>query len=267
MTSFRSRLAAGETQIGFCAMYPAPGVIERVGGDWDFVWIDAQHGELGYNDQLALVRACNFVGIAPIVRVPWLDPASIGQALDMAADGVIVPCIDTVEQARLAVDAAKFPPLGRRSYGGRRPIDLHGRTYADNANTEQLLILQIESPAAFEAAADIAAIPGVDGLMLGPDDMLLRRGVSMTTPRSPENLAADMRGIAEAARKHGKFLIGIGFDETMIKLNADLGVQMIVSGGDVPFLANSSKAASGLARTVLGKAKAASSEPASKGPY
>jgi 4-hydroxy-2-oxoheptanedioate aldolase len=252
MSSFRDRLAAGETQIGFCSMYPAPGILERVGGDWDFVWIDAQHGELDYTDQLALVRACNLVGAAPIVRVPWLEAGSIGRALDMAAAGVIVPCIDSVAEARAAVDAAKFPPLGRRSYGGRRPIDLVGRTYSDRANVESLLFLQIESPRALDVAAEIAALDGVDGLMLGPDDMLLR-GVAMTTPRTPETLAADMRGVAEAARKHGKLVIGIGFDDVMIRLNVELGVQMIVSGGDVPFLAGGSKAASGLARKLLGQ--------------
>jgi 2-keto-3-deoxy-L-rhamnonate aldolase RhmA len=110
------------------------------------------------------------------VRVAGHEAGPIGLALDMGATGVIVPCVDTAEQARALVTAAKFPPLGNRSYGGRRPIDLHGRMYAHTANEDTLLLLQIESPLAITNAEQIAAIPGVDGLFLGPDDIMFRRG-------------------------------------------------------------------------------------------
>lgn len=248
MSSLLEKLSAGQVQIGVCAMYPSPGAIERIGGDWDFVWVDGQHGELDYNDMLAHVRACEIAGTAALVRIPWLEAGIIGKVLDANACGVIVPCIDSVEEAKLAVAAAKFPPLGRRSYGGRRVIDLKGRSYSDTANKDQLLIVQIESPAAVEAAADIAAIDGVDALMIGPDDLTLRRGGSMTGPRDAKIFGADVRAIADAAAKHGKYALGVGVGEEMFKLHQESGYQMIVAGGDVPFLAMGSQKASSDAR-------------------
>ena len=127
-------------------MYPSPGALERIGGDWDWIWIDGQHGELGYQDALSLVRACDLIGRPAVVRVPGHEAGPIGKALDMGAAAVIVPCVDTPEQATIAVDAAKFPPLGKRSYGSRRNIDFQGRSYSDTANDDTLLIIQIESP-------------------------------------------------------------------------------------------------------------------------
>jgi 4-hydroxy-2-oxoheptanedioate aldolase len=156
-----------------------------------------------------------------------------------------------VEQAQNVVNAAKFPPLGKRSYGGRRPIDLQGRGYADTANQEILLVVQIESPEAIENADAIAALPGVDALMLGPDDVMLRRGFSMTTPRSAETLGNDMKAVADACKKHGKFATTVGVGKEMLELSAGMGFNLIVGGGDVAFLANTSKSASEEARANL----------------
>jgi 4-hydroxy-2-oxoheptanedioate aldolase len=232
-------------------MYPAPGVVERIGPDWDWIWIDGQHGELGYNDVLALVRACDLIQRPAVVRVPGHEFGSIGMALDTGAAGLIVPCVDTPDQARAVVDAAKFPPLGKRSYGGRRPIDRLGRVYSDSANTDVLLVVQVESPQAIENANQIAAIPGVDALFLGPDDVLLRRGHSVNEKRSEAILGKDMRAVIEACHKHGKFSVMVAGDEEMLRLCAAMGFSMVVGGGDVPFLATSSKQASGKARAIL----------------
>lgn len=280
MSSFLERLAAGQTQIGMCNMYPSPGILERIGSDWDFIWIDGQHGQLDYNDMIAQVRACEHAGTASLVRIPWLEAGIIGKVLDTNASGVIVPCIDSVEEAKLAVAAAKFPPLGRRSYGGRRVIDIKGRGYSDTANKDQLLIVQIESPAAVKAAAAIAAIDGVDALMIGPDDLSLRRGRSMTAPRDVKALSIDIKAIAEAARKHGKMVMGVGIGEEMFKIHQDCGYQLIVAGGDVPFLVGGSQTASSDARkwtketiakpaakTKSDKSKSAGKAKGTQGPY
>jgi len=251
MSPFRAALATGKPQLGLSVMYPAPGIIERIGPDWDWIWIDAQHGELSYHDVLGLVCACDLVKRAAMVRVPGHEPGPIGLALDMAPAGVIVPCVDTPEQARAVVDAAKFPPLGKRSYGGRRPIDLLGRKYSDTANEDLLLIVQIESPQAIENAEAIAAVAGVDALFLGPDDIMLRRGYSMTTPRSRETLGRDMQAVITACRRHGKVGVMVGVGEEMLRLCVSMGFQMIVSGSDVMFLAAGSKQASDEARVIL----------------
>lgn len=245
----REKIQSGP-QLGLCVMYPSPGVIERIGSDWDWIWLDGQHGQIGYSEMLNLVRACDLIRRPALVRVPGHEPANIAMALDAGAAGVIVPCVDTLEQAQSVVNAAKFPPLGKRSYGGRRVIDFQGRGYSDDANDDLLLICQIESPEAIDNADAIAALPGVDALFLGPDDVLLRRGVSMTAPHSKESLGADMEAVMNACRKHGKIGVMVGHGE-MLPLCVQMGFSLVVSGGDVPFLANTSKRVSNEARELL----------------
>lgn len=232
-------------------MYPSVGGVERIGGDWDWIWIDAQHGELDYHDVLSLVRACDLVNRPAIVRVASHEDGGIGKALDTGAAGVIVPIVDTPEQALQLVQAAKFPPLGGRSYGGRRPIDRKGRGYSDTANTDILLIAQIETPEAVLNAEKIASIDGIDALFLGPDDLLLRRGLPMDAPRNRKTLGADLEKVVHACHSHGKIAITVGVSEEMLKLCAELGFDMIVAGSDVGFLATGSKDASSKARAHL----------------
>lgn len=255
MKAFRDELKNGP-KLGLCIMYPAPGVVERIGPDWDWIWVDGQHGELSYNDTLAIVRACDHAHRPAFVRVPGHEAGPVSLALDMGAAGVIVPCVDTVDQAKALVKAAKLPPLGNRSYGGRRPIDLHGRLYSDTANTDTMLVCQIESPEAVANADAIAALPGVDALFLGPDDVLLRRGRPMNAPRTRELLAPDMKAVIEACRRHGKFGFMVGIGAEMLGLCLEFGYDMIVGGGDVAFLANGSKQAAAEARAKVAGAPA-----------
>jgi 4-hydroxy-2-oxoheptanedioate aldolase len=250
-SEFRKALNTGTPQLGMNLMYPSPGVVERIGGDWDWIWIDGQHGQHSYDSMLASVRACQLVGRASFPRVPSHEAGAIGLVLDMGATGVIVPVVSTVEEAKAVVRAAKFPPLGQRSYGGRRPIDLWGRGYSDTANEDTILIVQIESPEAVENAERIAAIPGIDGLFLGPDDVLLRRGHSPLVPRTKEILGNDLEAVVKACRNNGKIPVCVGMGPEQLRLCVDTGCQMIVAGGDVPFLANTSKSTSQEARQLL----------------
>jgi len=233
-------------------MYPAPGVIERIGPDWDWIWLDGQHGQLGgYTEILNLVRACNLINRPAFVRVPGHDAGVIGLSLDMNVVGVIVPQVDTVEQAQAVVRAAKFPPLGNRSYGARRNIDFNGRLYSDTANEETMLICQIESPEALENVDALAAVPGVDGLFLGADDLFLRRGVGMNDARDKNLIQQDFKKVLEACQKNGKQAFGVGVGKDMAALSAKMGFKWLVSGGDVPFLVMSSKIASSDARSAI----------------
>lgn len=251
MSSFQAALDRGVPQFGLCVMYPCAGAIERIAPDWDWVWLDGQHGQIGYSEMLQLVRACDLADRPALVRVPGHEAGPIGLALDMGAAGVIVPCVDTVEQAEKLVRAAKFPPLGERSYGGRRPVDLNGRTYSNTANGETMLVVQIETPTAINNVDEIAAISGVDALFFGPDDLLLRRGFAMDAPRSREMLEADMAAVVAACRKHGKYAATVGAGPVMLPLCLDMRFHLVVGGGDAGFLANASKQASAEARALL----------------
>jgi 4-hydroxy-2-oxoheptanedioate aldolase len=252
MANLRQRLRGGAVHLGLCVCYPAPGIIERIGADWDWLWLDGQHGEMGYRDMLELVRTCELIGRPAFVRVPGHEAGPISQALDMGASAVIVPCVDTPEQAAALVAASRFPPLGNRSYGGRRPIDRLGRTFSHTANDDTLLVVQIESPEAVARAEQIAAVPGVDALFLGPDDLLMRRGMRMDAPRTPQLLKADLEAVAAAVRKHDKFGVAVGVGREMLTLCRDLGYQLIVSGADMSFLTASSNQALQDARAIVG---------------
>lgn len=229
-------------KFGINCMYPAPGIIERIGPDWDWIWIDGQHGQVaGYDTMLAMVRACNLIGKPAFVRVPSHESAWISLALDADADAVIVPQIESVAEAKAVVRGAKFPPIGNRSYGGRRPIDRHGRNFSNNANRDRLLVCQIESDPALDDAANIAGVDGVDVLFLGPDDMMLRRGLTMDQPRKPEMMADCVAKLTEACRKRGKLSMTVAVGDETLGLCLEHGVDYIVVGGDVPFLAMTSQ--------------------------
>lgn len=226
-------------------MYPAPGLVERIGRDWDWIWLDGQHGQIaGYETMLSMVRACDLIERPAFVRVAGHDPGAIGLALDMGAHAVIVPQVDTPEQAQALIRAAKFPPLGNRSYGGRRPIDFHGRTYSDEANVRTRLICQIESPLALENAELIAALPGVDGLFLGPDDLSLRWASLMSDSGDKTRLTKAARQMAECCRNHDKLSFCVGVGEELTAVYASIGITHIVAGSDVGFLVNGSQSAS-----------------------
>ncbi len=225
---------------GFGVAYPAVGIIERVGPDWDWLWIDGQHGELSHTDIMAMIRGCELIGRPAFVRVAGQDPSAISQVLDAGASAVIVPQVESMEEALRLTGCAKFPPVGKRSYGGRRIIDRKGRGYNCDANRSQQLILQVESPHAVEQAEILAAIDGVDGLFMGPDDYLLCLGQDMEKPASIEDLKAAMQTVAHACRKHGKTSVMVGINTEILQQCFELGFDYIVGGTDSRFLAEAS---------------------------
>jgi 4-hydroxy-2-oxoheptanedioate aldolase len=229
--------------LGLSVSYPSPGALERIGPDWDWIWIDAQHGDLDFRDTVTLVRAGHLIGRPCLVRIAAHDPGLIGKILDSGAAGIIAPMVETVGEARLLATAAKFPPMGNRSYGGRRVIDFAGRGFYHTANRDTVLILQIESSTAADAADEMAALEGVDGLFLGPDDLLIRNGLDVDTPKTTESIGVALRKVASACKRHGKLLAGIGATDAMLGLARELKYDLVVGGGDVKFLAAGSTAA------------------------
>lgn len=237
-------------KFGLTITYPSPGVVERIGPDWDWIWIDGQHGELSYGDMLGLVRACDLVQRPAIVRVPANESGAIGQALDMGAAGVMVPLVNSAAEARAAVQAAKFPPLGQRSYGGRRPIDRHGRLYAERANTDTLLVVQIETPESLRNVDEIAAVPGVDVLFYSGDDMLMRLGGRMNEARPEDELESDLTRVASVCSRWQKLSGMAAYSPAMLARSLLHGYSLIAGGSDVGLLATSSSEAALRARNA-----------------
>lgn len=237
--------------LGLAMAYPSAGALERIGPDWDWVWIDLQHGDLDLREMTDLVRTCDFIGKPGLVRVPAQDPGWVSRALDSGAAGVIVPMVESLEEARAMVRAAKFPPLGNRSYGGRRVIDRLGRGYYKAANEDMVLILQVESNEAVALSDALAALPGVDGLFLGPDDLTIREGRDVDSPKDAATIGRQARHVADCCRRHGKLSVCVGAGDAAMALAKECGYRLVVGGGDVGFLAGGSKAASQKARAFF----------------
>ena len=251
MISALERMRAGKVLVGVGSMLPAGGVVDKLGPDWDFIWFDMQHGQHDYRSVLEGVRIADAYDMAPFVRVPGHDSGWICRAIDTAAAGIIVPQIDTADQARAVVAAAKFPPVGERSYGGRRPIDRSGRGYAHSANDQVAVVVQIESRLALDNIDEILDVDGVDCCFFGPDDMALRDGLRMDEPRSLDRLLPFMKQVAEAAKRHGCAAGGVFASPDAFSHAVELGFQLISAGGDHSFLQQRSKEVSAGMRKLL----------------
>ena len=170
---FKARLAAGEHLFGTMITLPTPATAEilaDVGFDWFF--IDGEHGPLGTTEILSILQT---VGndVACIVRVPEAAETPIKRILDLGAAGIIVPQVNTADEAANVVRWAKYPPIGSRGVGLARAHGYGARfaKYLDNANDETVVIVQAEHTTAIRNIESIVAIPGIDAVQLGPYDL------------------------------------------------------------------------------------------------
>ncbi len=232
----------------------ALGVEVVVGLGFDFVLIDMQHGPIDYNEALNMIRAADIAGVAPIVRVPWNDPASIGPILDAGAMGIIVPMIETVDDAKRMVDACLYPPAGRRSFGPIRVGARDGLQYFGSANERVAVIPMIETAEALTQVEEIAAVEGVDAVFVGPFDLSialgLRPGDNDGEPVFDEAItkvinAANNAGIAAAVLSNAK----------VAPLRVEQGFKMVSVTTDNQTLASGSAANLAEVRSEISKTK------------
>jgi 2-keto-3-deoxy-L-rhamnonate aldolase RhmA len=170
-------LRAGRATTGLWMNAGSPLLAElaaHAGLDW--ILLDTQHGYWGYNDILAATQVISATETTPVARVRRNDPALIGQLLDTGIMGVVVPMVNSPEEAQAAVDAMRYPPRGHRSVGGSR-LGLYGEDYFDTANDKVLCAVMIETQQAAEQAEAILAIEGIDLGFIGPMDLALSMGV------------------------------------------------------------------------------------------
>ncbi|PSK98416.1 4-hydroxy-2-oxoheptanedioate aldolase [Murinocardiopsis flavida] len=181
---FARKIRNREKAVGYWALMDAPVAIERLARlGYDYVALDAQHGLFGYSGMLNGLLAVDAGGASVgLVRVEANDPTPIGRALDAGAGGVIVPLVNTADDAAKAVAAARYPPHGIRSYGPMRSMLRVGPTPAD-ADAACLVLAMIETPQGLADVEAICATPGLDGIYVGPSD--LRLAVGGTTSTDP----------------------------------------------------------------------------------
>lgn len=199
------RIRRRERSVGYWIATDNPVGTERIARlGYDYVGVDAQHGLIDYKGWLAALLAIEAGGrSAGLVRVPANDLTYIGQALDAGAHGVIVPLVDTAEQAAAAVRACRYGPAGGRSYGPMRSGLRIGPTPAE-ADAHVLCVVMIETLTALENVEAIAATPGLDGVYVGPSDLTLALGgASSTDPAFADRLDEAADRVAAAAADRG----------------------------------------------------------------
>ena len=174
---FAQRVRAQETVIGYWVVLDSPVSTERISRvGYDYVALDAQHGLMEYSGWLHGLMAIDAGGTAAsIIRVPANNATYIGQALDAGAAGVIVPLVNSAAEAAQAVQAVRYPPHGMRSYGPMRSALRVGPKPAD-ADAAVLCLVMIETPEGLAHVEEICAVPGVDGVYIGPSDLCLAVG-------------------------------------------------------------------------------------------
>jgi 4-hydroxy-2-oxoheptanedioate aldolase len=207
--SLARRLRAGETVFsGWCGL-PYPIVAETIGREgFAAVTLDSQHGLWDVNAILTAVAAVRQGGAAPVVRVPVDDFALVSRALDFGAEGIIAPMINTAADARAFAAAAKYPPVGERSWGPHRATILAGlpdqSVYLREANDHVVTLAMIETRTALDNLEAIVGTAGIDGVFLGPSDL----SIALTDGKSLDPLSKDVEReferIVAVAQKAGK---------------------------------------------------------------
>ncbi|MBS0261889.1 MAG: 2-dehydro-3-deoxyglucarate aldolase [Planctomycetes bacterium] len=203
----KAALQAGKPQVGtwlsLGSVY-ATRVMARVGFPW--LTVDMEHSPIGIEQAAVLFGVIAEAGCVPLARVPRGTHENIKRVLDAGAWGIVVPMVNTVEEARQAIAAAKYPPVGNRSIGGglhALNFDAAAGDYYQRANDEILVVLQTESPLGVENAEAIYSLPGVDAIFVGPNDLTFQMKSPEGVDPTPEELEAMLQRVLAIGKKVG----------------------------------------------------------------
>ena len=194
----------GESTVGGWCVIPSPFAAELMGrAGYDWVCIDTQHGVIGYDQMLPMLQALSATGTPAFVRVPWNLPADIMKALDAGAQGVIVPMVNSKEEAQRAAGACRYPPQGFRSWGPTRAALQVSGFEPERANQAVVCMVMIETVEGMAALDDILAVPGVDGVYVGPNDLAVTHGMKPDATASTPEHRRLIETILQATLRHG----------------------------------------------------------------
>lgn len=232
MVSLREQWVAGRTTMGGWLSVPSPVSAEaaaRVG--FDYVCIDTQHGAVGYETAIGMLQALALGNGAPVVRVPWNEPGTIGKMLDAGAEGIIVPMVNSAAEAEAVVRACRYAPGGSRSWGpalaGMRRDDYHGWATANIA-----VIPMIETVEALDHLDEILATPGVDAVYVGPADLSVSLGLSPGNHDEHPEFREALGAIVAACRKAG-VVAGIHASGALAARRLEQGFHMVTVASDL----------------------------------
>lgn len=256
------KLRSGKPTFGM-TMYTGSNAVVEIAGNWglDFAFIDAEHTAVNIDLHMEkLILSAKVAGIAPLIRTRGTIEWDIRKSLELGAAGVIVPQVNTADQARAIVRAAKFPPLGRRGgdgsvrsagFGGP---DFKWSTYTQKANEETLVIPMAESFEFFDNIDEILDVEGIDVINFGPADYSLSRLIPIDYSMSNPEVTEKLHELIEKCHARGIKVMAPCIPPTPenAKKLAEIGVDMIILGNDVMFLNQGCQRASEAMKAVNG---------------
>ena len=254
--SARERLEREEVSIGLGVRLARTVDIAKVARATGFDWLflDLEHGPMSLETCAAISVAALDVGIAPLVRVPNGEYSIATRALDAGALGIVVPHVDTAEEAREVVSRLKYPPIGHRSVAGQQPqydfkaVKIGELTTTLNAAT--LTIVMIETPTAVANADAIVGTPGIDAVLIGTNDLAAELGIPGDFGN--QKIVNAYETVITACRKHNKWP-GMGGvrDDALLKQYIGMGMRLILAGAEISILMGAATARTSYMRSCL----------------
>ena len=242
----RERLDAGELAIGIGLRQARTvdiGKIMKACG-FDFLFIDTEHNSMSVDTAVQISVAAQDAGIAPIVRVPGFEHYHATRVLDGGALGIVVPHVDTVEQTRQIVMNCKYPPVGHRSVTGALPqIDFGagplGET-TERINAATMVVVMLETPQAIDNVEQIAAVPGVDVLLIGTNDLCMEMGIPGQVG-DPKIAEVYERVIAACAANEVYPGLGGVYEPPLMERYIAMGMRFVLAGSDLSMMMAASR--------------------------
>jgi 4-hydroxy-2-oxoheptanedioate aldolase len=243
--TFRDALAAASRPLAGMWVCTGSALVAEIcaGSDLDWLLIDMEHGPNGLESVLAQLQAVAAYPVTPVVRVPSADPVVLKQVLDLGAQNVLVPMVSSAAEAQAAAEAVRYQPLGRRGVGSALARSARWNRvdeYLTHANEHVALFVQVETIAGVDAAAEIAAVDGVDGVFVGPSDLAASIGV-LGQQTHPDVIAAVLRAFV-SVRMAGVPVGVNAFDPAVADSYLAAGASFVLVGADVGLLARGSEA-------------------------
>jgi 4-hydroxy-2-oxoheptanedioate aldolase len=258
VNEFKRALRDRRTIYGTWLMSAAPSTAEALAcAGFDFVVVDMEHVPVDTPQMIEVLRTVAGTPASPVVRLPWNDMVMIKRALDGGAQSLMMPFVQNADEARRAVAFTRYPPEGIRGVAAMHRASRFGTVpnYLANAGNEICVIVQIETLAALERLPEIAAVPGIDSIFIGPGDLAASMGLIGDIANS--HVQDKLREGAELCRKLDKPVGIVGPNPEMVGKFLEYGYTWVAIGSDMSFMV-------GRAQEWLGKLKGQGSAPAPK---
>jgi 4-hydroxy-2-oxoheptanedioate aldolase len=227
---------------GTWLMSGAPSTAEALGHvGFDFLVLDMEHVPIGIMEATHIMRAIGNTGAAPVVRIAWNDAVRIKQAMDAGAETLMVPFVQSAEEASQASQAMRYPPDGIRGLAAMHRASRYGTdaSYINSANDQAFLMVQLETPEAINQLDAIAAVPGVDALFVGPGDLSAAMGHPGNVAH--EDVQRALENAARAARRAGKPVGIVGPNPDMVRRFIEYGYDFVAIASDMGMMTGRAK--------------------------